>query len=55
MYKKNIPLHDPISRKPNGFDQYFSEKEIEDFEMRAVKLNASGTGDQAIFYLKKAS
>jgi len=54
MYERNIPLHDPISLKPNGFAQYFSEKEIEDFERRAAELNASGTGDQAIFYLKKA-
>jgi predicted SAM-dependent methyltransferase len=55
MYKKDIPLHDPISLKPNGFAQYFSKKEIEDFEIRAAELNAGGTGDQAIFYLKKAS
>ena len=55
MYEKNIPLHDPISLKPNGFGQYFSEKEIEDFERRAAQLNASGNGDQAIFYLKKVS
>jgi 2-polyprenyl-3-methyl-5-hydroxy-6-metoxy-1,4-benzoquinol methylase len=54
MYKKNIPLHDPVSRKPNYFDLYFSEKEIEDFGKWAEELNASGTGDQAIFYLKKA-
>jgi len=54
MYKKGIPLFDPVSQKPNDREQYFSKKEIDDFEKLAVRLNENGTGDQAIFYLSKA-
>lgn len=53
MYKKNIPLLNPISQKHYDFNQFFSENEMEDFKNKAVKLNEQGTGDQAIFYLKK--
>lgn len=53
MYKRDIPLYDPISQKPNAVEQYFSKEEIDDFEKQAEKLNENGTGDQAMFYLTK--
>ncbi|MHB8208586.1 class I SAM-dependent methyltransferase [Mucilaginibacter sp.] len=55
MYEKNISILDPISQKYYDFNRFFSKNEMEDFENKAVKLNEQGTGDQAIFYLKKAN
>ena len=33
----------------------FSKSQIKEFRKKANELNASGLGDQAVFYLKKVS
>lgn len=55
QYKIGIPLHNNKSFLNKSSKPVFSKSQIKEFKKHANKLNLSGTGDQAIFYLKKLS
>lgn len=54
QYARGIPLADPRSHGRNPGDSVFSEAQIEEFEVRAARLNEEGRGDQAAFYLRRS-
>lgn len=53
--KRGIPLKDSRSYYVNPEKSIFTAEEIANFETQAQKLNAAQDGDQASFYLKKAT
>jgi SAM-dependent methyltransferase len=53
QYKKDIALHDENSYAVNPEKSPFSEADIREFEAHSKELNASKSGDQAAFYLRK--
>lgn len=53
LYNKNIPLNN-ISEHRNGVLNFFSRKQLRDFDTKANVLNKEETGDQAIFYIKNS-
>ena len=53
QYLQGIPLHSNNSYAVNPAKSIFSTKEIQDFDLRSIKLNAIQQGDQAVFYFKK--
>ena len=53
QYKKDIALHDENSYAVNPDKPPFSEADIREFETHSKELNASKSGDQAAFYLRK--
>lgn len=55
QYKKSIPLLHSKSYLNNAHNSIFSKSQIREFIKKSKELNASGLGDQAIFYLKKVS
>jgi SAM-dependent methyltransferase len=54
QYRRGIPLRDARSHATNPRAGLFSARELEDFARRAAELNATGDGDQASFYLRRA-
>jgi len=55
QYRRDIPLRDSRSYKIDPRNSIFTKAEMETFEARARRLNATGRGDQAAFYLRKAA
>lgn len=55
QYEQDIPLRAERSWAENPDKSMFSAAQIRNFEKRARELNALNQGDQAAFYLKKAS
>jgi hypothetical protein len=53
QYKKDIALHDEDSYAVNPDKSPFSSADIKEFETHSNELNASKSGDQAAFYLRK--
>jgi len=53
LYRRDIPLHDPVLGKDVNLDHVFSREELRDFAERARELNEQGRGDQACFFLRK--
>jgi len=53
QYKKDIALHDDNSYAVNPDKSPFSAADIQEFETHSKELNASKSGDQAAFYLRK--
>ncbi len=53
QYKKDIALHDENSYAVNPDKSPFSSADIQEFETHSKELNASKSGDQAAFYLRK--
>lgn len=54
LYKKDIPLYMPNTGDLYSIKEIFDDKTMKSYEERASKLNRSGEGDQAIFYLYKS-
>jgi SAM-dependent methyltransferase len=55
QYRLDIPLNDPRSLNRPESESVFTAGQIEDWDARAIKLNAASEGDQACFYLRKSS
>ncbi len=55
QYKRGIPLRDRRSYAMDPAGSVFSSAEIESFEREANRVNRTGEGDQACFYLRKPS
>ena len=55
QYRMGISLSDKNSFQRNPLNFWLRRRKIKSFEERAVRLNESGQGDQACFYLKKKS
>lgn len=55
QYLKNIPLFSESSLLINRSNSMFSTEDIRSFELKAQQLNATCLGDQAAFYLSRAS
>ena len=53
QYRMDIPLNDPRSMNVPGAESLFGDEQLEDWSLRAEKLNRAGEGDQASFYLRK--
>jgi SAM-dependent methyltransferase len=53
QYRRGIPLRDPGSYAMDPGNSVFSPAEIEEFARRAARLNETGDGDQACFYLRR--
>lgn len=53
QYRRGIPLRDPRSYATDPDNSVFSPAEIGEYERRAVRLNETGQGDQACFYLRR--
>ena len=53
QYSKNISLMDEKSYYINPKKSIFTQKEIDEFELRTKELNENGEGDQAEFYMQK--
>ncbi len=53
LYIKNIPFKDKKRYLEDVQSPLFSKQQIEEFKARASKLNDTGQGDQACFYLYK--
>ena len=53
FYLRNIPLKDRSLYLKNPQNSIFSEKQIQEFKDKAIKLNEENDGDQACFYLYK--
>lgn len=56
LYRAGIPLREaqPGREGSSGLSAHFSKRQIRAFERRAALLNAQGSGDQAVYYLKRA-
>jgi ubiquinone/menaquinone biosynthesis C-methylase UbiE len=55
LYRRDIPLVDP-QRRASGFPRdFFSEEQMNRFQMLAADANASGRGGRAAFYLRHRS
>jgi SAM-dependent methyltransferase len=52
LYRRDIPLRDVDDDGREG-EARFQPAELADFSDRAEALNASGTGDQAVFFLRR--
>lgn len=54
LYERGIPL---FSKEDNyelySFRTLFNDKQIQEYETRAIKLNEEQRGDSAVFYLYK--
>jgi hypothetical protein len=55
QYEQDIALRSEKSWSENPVNSPFSAEQIKQFEHRARELNAVNKGDQAAFYLRKAS
>lgn len=55
QYEQDIPLRSERSWAENPTNSPFTAEQIKQFEHRARELNALNKGDQAAFYLRKAS
>ncbi len=53
QYRSGIPLRDPRSYAMDPSKSPFTPADILEFEREAARLNESGEGDQACFYLRK--
>lgn len=53
QYQQDIALHDKNSYAVNPDKSLFSKADIQEFEELSKELNASKSGDQAAFYLRK--
>lgn len=53
--RKGIPIMHKKSYANSTHNSIFSKSQIKEFRKQAKELNASGLGDQAVFYLKKVS
>jgi SAM-dependent methyltransferase len=53
LYKKDIPLTDPLKRGWLAPEKIFIPAQIQKFEEDAVNLNKQQKGDAAMFYLRK--
>lgn len=53
QYTRDIPLTDPRSYWTDKSSELFTDSQIKEWEEEAEKLNASGEGDMACFYLRK--
>ncbi len=53
QYKQDIALHDENSYAVNPEKSPFSDYDIREYEKHSKELNASKSGDQAAFYLRK--
>ncbi|MFM8282117.1 MAG: methyltransferase domain-containing protein [Planctomycetaceae bacterium] len=53
QYRRGIPLNDPLSRSRGGRGTDCSPKEMEIYRRDARRLNATGEGDQAAFFLHR--
>jgi SAM-dependent methyltransferase len=52
LYKKNISLVDPNSKKYINPKLFFTKSKLKEFSAHANDLNLNKLGDQAIFYIK---
>ncbi len=55
QYQQDIPLRDPRSWAENPANSLFTQTQIAQFEQQAHTLNQVQQGDQAAFYLRKAT
>lgn len=53
LYRRGIPLRDPVTHRGTDHHLVFSEEERQNFSARAQELNERGRGDQACFFLRK--
>jgi SAM-dependent methyltransferase len=53
QYRSGIPLRDSRSYAMNPSKSQFAPADIKEFEREAARLNDTGEGDQACFYLRK--
>lgn len=53
LYKKGIPLVDPLTKKYINGSDFFSKEQLLEFDLEARRLNDLKEGDQAVFYLRK--
>ncbi|MDR6785975.1 2-polyprenyl-3-methyl-5-hydroxy-6-metoxy-1,4-benzoquinol methylase [Pedobacter africanus] len=53
LYKRDIGLVDENTKEYRRGEDFFSDKELNAFDLKAEELNRTGQGDQAIFYLSK--
>ena len=53
LYKRDMPLHDETTHRPNSVKSILNKKERMFFKEETKRLNEDGTGDQAVFYLYK--
>lgn len=54
LYKRDIPMVNPVTKEYISWRDFFSEQEMINFESVAQGLNKEKQGDSAIFYLSKA-
>jgi len=54
LYLKNIALVNGMDAGLQPKREYFTKKQIYDFQQQAIKLNNENNGDTACFYLKKS-
>jgi 2-polyprenyl-3-methyl-5-hydroxy-6-metoxy-1,4-benzoquinol methylase len=54
LYKRDIPMVNPVTQEYISWGDFFSEQEMINFESVAQGLNKEKQGDSAIFYLSKA-
>jgi SAM-dependent methyltransferase len=52
LYRRDIPLLDPVTSRPPPLPAHFRPGELREFRSRAQALNAAGDGDQACFFLQ---
>lgn len=55
QYKRNIIFTAPNSYRINPKNSIFTKEEIDEYDRRAIELNKSKQGDQAIFILNKTN
>lgn len=55
QYRLDIPLNDPRSHEYSHAGTVFEAAQIDDWCRQAEQLNSEGEGDQACFYLRKAT
>jgi len=53
LYLADIPLMDPVTRRPTTLESHFDPDRIEEFERLAKAANARQDGGRACFYLRK--
>lgn len=54
QYRLDVPLNDVRSRWVDPASSLFTSEQIEEWENEATRLNETGRGDMACFYLRKA-
>jgi SAM-dependent methyltransferase len=54
LYRRDLPLVDPATSRPLEPAAHFNRLDLLRYRIRARRLNASGEGDQACFFLRRA-